>query len=117
MVVYQYWVFNVGLRARRVAKRHHGRRPAVLSAVEQPPINAGVRLRYSVGKGNSRGLHLGGRRADAEGTQSGPVRVQSLFRGGYRVSETALSRSIAIVFKLLARQHSFALINIPVVTF
>lgn len=67
--------------ARRVAQRQHGRRPAVLPAMEQPPVDAGGCVRHSAGERNARGLHPGSRRPDAEGAQSRPLRMQSLFRG------------------------------------
>lgn len=57
----------VAARARRVARRHHGRRSAVLPAVEQPPVDAGGGVRHAAGERNARGLHPGGRRTDAEG--------------------------------------------------
>lgn len=82
-----------------MARRHHGRRPAVLPAVEQPPVYAGVRVRHAAREGHSRGLHPGGRGADPQGAQSSPVRVQSLFRGWYKSTRTnLLCRSIGIVF-------------------
>lgn len=74
-------------RARRVARRQHGRRPAVLPEVEQPPVDAGGCVRHASGERNARGLHIGGRRTDAQGAQSCPIGLQSLFRG---MSELAL---------------------------
>lgn len=106
-----------GSGARRAARRHHGRRPAVLPTLEQPPVDASVRFRHSAGERHSRRLHLGCGGPNPKGAQSGPVGVQSLFRGWYHLDALAQSRSIAIAFKLLTRQHSFALINIPVVSF
>lgn len=64
-----------------MARRHHGRRPTVLPSVEQPSVDTGVCFRHSSREGYARGLHPGCRRADAQGAQSGPVSVQSLFRG------------------------------------
>lgn len=98
-------------------ERHHGRRPTVLLAMEQSPIDAGVSVRHSAGEGNSRGLHSGRGGPDSQGSQSSPVGLQSLFRGWYLyLCVFPQSRSIAIVYKLLTR-HSCALINIPVVSF
>lgn len=71
----------VGLRARRVARRHHGRRPAVLPEVEQPSVDIGVGVRHSPREGHARGLHPGCRGSDAQGAQSSPIGMQSLFRG------------------------------------
>lgn len=66
-----------------MARRHHGRRPTVLPAVEQPPVYAGGCLRHAAGEGNARGLHTGCRGADPQGAQSSAIGVQSLFRGWY----------------------------------
>lgn len=51
--------------------------------MEQPPVDAGGRVRHAAGEGHARGLHSGCRRTDPQGAQSGPLGVQSLFRGWY----------------------------------
>lgn len=63
------------------ARRQHGGRPAVLPAVEQPPVNAGVSVRYSSGERHPRGLYPGCGRSDAAGAQSGALCLQSILRG------------------------------------
>lgn len=68
--------------------------------MEQPPVDAGLRVRHSAGEGHSRGLHSGCRGTDAQGSQSSVVCVQSLFRGWYYAN--SLSRSIGIVYNLVA---------------
>lgn len=83
--------------------------------MEQSPVYVGVSVRHFIGERHARGLHPGGGGPDPESTQSGPLGMQSIFRG--KLCSILHVGHDNIVSQQCLHVNCFALINIPVFSY